>query len=55
MHSIVTKINNQLKLLANNVSYIDLIDDYGNITIQHDETFQTISQGFEVKAKRKRL
>ena len=55
MHSIVTKINNQLKLLENGVSYIDMIDDNGNITIQYDETFPTISQGFEVKAKRKRL
>jgi hypothetical protein len=55
MHSIVPKINNQLSLLENSVSYIDLIDDNGNITIQHDETFPTLSQGFEVKAKRKRL
>ena len=55
MHSIVTKINNQLKLPENGVSYIDMIDDNGNITIQYDETFPTISQGFEVKAKRKRL
>ena len=55
MHSIVTKINNQLTLIENNVSYIDLIDDNGNITIQYDETLPTLSQGFEVKAKRKRL
>ena len=55
MHSIVTKINNQLKLVENGVSYIGMIDDNGNITIQYDETFPTISQGFEVKAKRKRL
>ena len=32
-----------------------MIDDNGNITIQYDETFPTLSQGFEVKAKRKRL
>jgi hypothetical protein len=55
MHSIVPKINNQLSLLENSVSYINLIDDDGNITIQHDETFPMLSQGFEVKAKRKRL
>ena len=55
MHSIVTKINNQLALLENSVSYIDLIDDNGNITIHYDETCSTLSQGFEVKAKRKRL
>ena len=55
MHSIVTKIHILLKLLENGVSYIDMIDDNGNITIQYDETFPTISQGFEVKAKRKRL
>jgi hypothetical protein len=55
MHAIVTKIESQLELLENNVSYVDLIDDNGNIIIQHDETFPTISQGFKVKAKRKRL
>ena len=55
MHSIVTKINNQLALLENSVSYIDLIDDNGNITIHYDETCSTLSQGFEVKAKRKRI
>ena len=55
MHSIMVKINNQLNLLENGVSYIDMIDDNGNITIQYDETFPTLSQGFEVKAKRKRL
>ena len=55
MHSIVTKVNNQLTVLENSVSYIDLIDDNGNITIQYDETLPTLSQGFEVKAKRKRL
>jgi hypothetical protein len=55
MHSKVPKINNQLTLLDNSVSYIDLIDDNGNITIQYDETFPTLSQEFEVKAKRKQL
>jgi hypothetical protein len=51
MHSIVSKINNQLTLLDNS----DLIDDNGNITIQYDETFPTLAQGFEVKPKRNRL
>ena len=51
MHPIVT--TNQL--LENSGSYIDLIDNNGNITIQHDETFRTLSQGFEVNAKRKWL
>jgi hypothetical protein len=46
-------MNNQLTLLENSVSYIDLIDDNGNKTIQYDETFPTLSQGFKVKAKRK--
>jgi hypothetical protein len=55
MHLIVRKINNQLERLVNNVSYIDLVDENGNITIQYDETFPTISQGFKVTAKRKRL
>ena len=55
MHSIVTKINSQLELLENNMSYVDVFDDNGNIIIQHDETFPTLAQGFIVKAKRKRL
>lgn len=55
MHSIVTKINNQLTLLESGVSYVDMIDDNGNITIHYDETFPTVSQGFKVKAKRKQL
>ena len=55
MHLIVRKISNQLERLVNNVSYIDLVDENGNITIQYDETFPTISQGFKVTAKRKRL
>ena len=55
MHYIVTKINSKLELLENCLSYVDTIDDSGNIVIQHDETFPTFSQGFIVKAKRKRL
>ena len=35
--------------------YVDLIDENGNILIQHDETFPNLSQGFLLKAKRKRL
>ena len=37
MHLIVRKINNQLEQLVNNVSYIDLVDENGNITIHYDE------------------
>ena len=55
MHYIVTKINSQLELLENSMSYVDVIDDNGNIVIQHDETFPTHAQGFIVKAKRKGL
>jgi hypothetical protein len=55
MHSIVTNINIQLELLENSSSYLDLIDDNGNIIIQHDETFSTFAQGFRLKARRKRL
>jgi hypothetical protein len=55
IHSIVSKINNELQLLDNNLSYVDLIDENGNIIIEHDETFPTISQGFKITAKRKRL
>ena len=55
MHYIVTQINSQLELLENSMSYVDVIDDNGNIIIQHDETFTTLAQGFIVKATRKRL
>jgi hypothetical protein len=55
MHSIVSKINKQLQLLENNVSYVDLINENGNLIIEHDETFPTVSQGFKITAKRKRL
>ena len=37
------------------MSYVDVIDDNGNIIIRHDETFPRLAQGFIVKAKRKRL
>ena len=53
MHSIVTKINNQLTLLESGVSYIDLIDNKEDLTIHYAETCSTLSQGFEMKAKRK--
>jgi hypothetical protein len=33
----------------------NLIDENGNILIQHDETYPNLSQGFLLKAKRKRL
>jgi hypothetical protein len=55
MHFIVQEINNNLELLENNTSYVDLIDENGNILIQHDETFPNLAQGFLLKAKRKRL
>ena len=34
-------------------AYVDLIDENGNILIQHDETFPNLGQG--LTAKRKRL
>ena len=52
MHYIVTKINSQLELLENNMSYVDVIDDNGNMIIQHDETFPTLAQELIVKAKK---
>jgi hypothetical protein len=55
MHYIVRKINIQLELLENSMSYVDVVDDNGNIVIQHDETFPTLAQGFLITAKRKRL
>ena len=46
MHLIVQQIISKLKLLKNNCSYVDLIDENGNILIQHDKTFPNISQEF---------
>jgi hypothetical protein len=51
----VSKINNLLQLLENNVSYVDLIDENVNLIIEHDETYPTVSQGFKTMAKRKSL
>jgi hypothetical protein len=55
MHSVVQEINSKLELLENNTSYVDLIEENGNILIQHDETFPNLSQGFLLTAKRRRL
>ena len=55
MHLIVQEINKKLELIEKNSSYVDLIDENGNILIQHDETFPNLAQGFLLKAKRKRL
>ena len=55
MHLVVHEINSKLELLENNCSYVDFIDENGNILIQHDERFPNLSQGFLLKAKRKRL
>ena len=55
MHLVVHEINSKLELLENSCSYVDFIDENGNISIQHDETFPNVSQGFLLKAKRKRL
>ena len=53
MHYIVRKINTQLELLENSMSYVDVVDDNGNIVIQHDETFPTFAQGFLITQKEK--
>jgi hypothetical protein len=55
MHNIVTKINSKLELLENKMSYLDVIDDNGNIIIQHYKTFPTLAQGLIFTAKRKQL
>jgi exonuclease I len=54
LHFTVQEINNNLEQLENNTSYVDLIDENGNISI-HDATYLNLSQGFLLKAKRKRL
>ena len=55
MHLVVHEINSKLELLENNCSYVDFIDENGNILIQHDERFSNLSKGFLLKAKRKQL
>ena len=46
----ILSFNALLDPLENKMSYVDVIDDNGNIIIQHDETFPTLAQGFIVKA-----
>ena len=55
MQLVVHEINSKLELLEKNCSYVDFIDENGNILIQHDEIFPNLSQGFLLKAERKRL
>ena len=46
MHLIVQEINRKLDRLENNTSYVDMIDENGNILIQQNETFPNLEQGF---------
>jgi hypothetical protein len=55
MHLVVQEIKSKLELLENNTSYVNLIDENGNILIQHDEIFPNLGQGFLLTAKRTRL
>ena len=55
IHSIVTRLNRQLTHLEKNVSYVDMIDNNGNMIIEPAETFPTIFQGFKVTANRRQL
>ena len=43
MHYIVTKINSQLELLENSMSYVDVIDDNGNIVKILGHLFRRLS------------
>ena len=55
VHSVVSEINKTLQSFENAESYMESIDDNGNITIHLDESFPTLFQGFKITAKRKRI
>jgi hypothetical protein len=54
MHLIVQEMYNKLELLENNTSYVDSIDENGNILIQYDETYPNlVLKGFFLRQKEK--
>ena len=55
LHSVVSKIEEKLKLLKNCSANIEWIDENGNITIYLDEIFQDVQQNFKITARRKKL
>ena len=53
LHSVVSKIEDKFKLLAN--CYLDWIDENGNIMINLYEMSSAIYQEFEITARRRKL
>ena len=55
MHDVVSKLNENLKLIQNSLSYIEWIDENGNMDIILDEMSATLLQGFTITARRRKL
>ena len=55
MHGVVSKLNENLKLIQNSLSYIEWIDENGNMDIIPDEMSATLLQGFTITARRRKL
>ena len=55
MHDVVSRINENLKLIQNSSSNIEWIDENGNIQINLDEISRTLLQGFTITARRRKL
>ena len=53
IHSVVTKIEDKIKSLAN--CYLEWIDENGNILINLHEISSTVHQEFEITGRRKKL
>ena len=55
VHSVVSEINKTLQSFENAESYMESIEENGNIKFHLDESFPTLFQGFKITAKRTRI
>ena len=55
MHAVVSRINKNLKTIQNFSSYIEWIDENGNIQINLEEISPTLLEGFTLTARRRKL
>ena len=55
MHSVVIEVNTRLKSIKHGFSYIDQIDENGNIVIELHEMFTTLMKGYQIRARRRKL
>ncbi len=55
MHDEVSKLNENLKLIQNSLSYIERIDENRNMEIILDEMSATLLQGFTITTRRRKL